>query len=915
MLKWPNLDRKIVTLLSRVLAPNPYVRTFRSLGNLGPLEKYRVELTTSVKDDQRLYNRPTTSEVAGIWVEGNDNITTYKRIIVVYGRSEYPTQIQAYFACYDPLSCPMFFPNGKAEWHKRILRGCVDIRSLWMMMTMTVPKTKKVHSNRLGQVNVLHVSFIGGLRDMRKRFLDAMTLVQDAGKPDIFLMTTCNPNWPEIVENLYEGKTASDRPDLVTRVFRAKLEYLKHLIFTKHILGVVSSHIYVIEFQNQGLPHAHFLLIMTSTHNLANPDHYDKNYPRQFQETTQQGDDSYPLYRWRDNGIEVWSSIKTVKYIFKYIYKGHDKQVVNVEKDGGQVVNEIKRFQDARHEAFVRFREDDVLTNIIERERNKRYMLIAFFELNETDTNARKYLYRHIPRYYTWNKSILVWKQRKQGKIRDRMVFANPPEGERFYLRVLLQHVKGPTGFDYLYTVDDVLYTTFRRAALERGLIKSDSYIHECLRESSTRELPYALRRLFATILIFCEPGDVRKLWDDHYESLSEDYTLNFVQEEDILARNSLNTDQKNAYDTIMQHVDADSLGVFFINGPGGTGKTFLYKALLANVHSRGLIALATTSSGAAANNMTGGRTAHSRFKLIIWDEASMAKRQAVEAVDRTMQDVTGIKLPFGGNIMVLGGGRYENYVRIPDDMTIPYANDDASKNVLINEIFPSFATNARSSSDIVLRTILSTKNEHVDIINNELIDRFPGEEKVYYSFDEAEDDTHDYYPLEFLNLLKVSGLPPHCLRLKIGCPIILIRNLDPANGLCNGTRLICKHFDPNVINAEIVAGQHAGVRVLLPRIPLAPSKEDMFPFKLKRTQFPIRLSFAMTINKAQGQTIPNVGVYLPESVFSHGRLYVALSRGISRTTTKVLVKPEKEVDQPGVYTANVVYLEVLRNE
>nr|GEX55990.1 hypothetical protein [Tanacetum cinerariifolium] len=136
---------------------------------------------------------------------------------------------------------------------------------------------------------------------------------------------------------------------------------------------------------------------------------------------------------------------------------------------------------------------------------------------------------------------------------------------------------------------------------------------------------------------------------------------------------------------------------------------------------------------------------------------------------------------------------------------------------------------------------------------------------------------------------LALSNINAARLKLKLFKNIVVadVKNLDPANGLCNGMRLICKHFDPNIINAEIVVGQHTGVRVLLPRIPLAPSEEDMFPFKLKRIQFPVRLSFVMTINKAQGKTIPNVGVYFPESVFSHGHLYVVLSRGISRTTTK----------------------------
>ncbi|XP_024965802.1 uncharacterized protein LOC112506005 [Cynara cardunculus var. scolymus] len=199
-----------------------------------------------------------------------------------------------------------------------------------------------------------------------------------------------------------------------------------------------------------------------------------------------------------------------------------------------------------------------------------------------------------------------------------------------------------------------------------------------------------------------------------------------------------------------------------------------------------------------------------------------------------------------------------ESFIRIPDDMTIPYAD-----------------------------------KENVDEINDQLIDKFSGDEKIYYSFDKAEDDKNNIYPMEFLNSLTVSGLPPYYLRLKIGCPIILLRNIDPSNGLCNGIRLICRGFQQNVIDAEIAVGQHAGKRVFLPRIPLCPSEDNMFPFKLKRKQFAIWLSFSMTINKAQGQTISNVGVYLPESVFSHRQLYVALSRGISRGNTKEIFTDE----------------------
>ena len=139
----------------------------------------------------------------------------------------------------------------------------------------------------------------------------------------------------------------------------------------------------------------------------------------------------------------------------------------------------------------------------------------------------------------------------------------------------------------------------------------------------------------------------------------------------------------------------------------------------------------------------------------------------------------------------------------------------------------------------------------------------------VYHSFDSAVDYPHNYYPSEFLNTLTPNGFPLHVLKLKIGCPVILLRNIDPAGGLCNGTRLVVRGFQRNTIDAEIMVGDHGGKRIFLPRIPLCPSDDEMFPFQFKRKQFLVRLSFAMTVNKAQGQTIPHAGVYLPESVLS----------------------------------------------
>lgn len=198
-------------------------------------------------------------------------------------------------------------------------------------------------------------------------------------------------------------------------------------------------------------------------------------------------------------------------------------------------------------------------------------------------------------------------------------------------------------------------------------------------------------------------------------------------------------------------------------------------------------------------------------------------------------------------------------------------------------------------------RALLAPKNSIVAHINHTILSKISGECTTYSSVDSVIDENHSTtYPIEFLNSIELSGVPPHKLELKVGVPIILMRNLN-APKLCNGTRLRVTHLNPNIIGATILIGSAKGEDVFIPRIPLRPTD---LPFQFQRLQFPVRLAFAITINKSQGQTLKITGLHLETPCFSHGQLYVACSRVPCGNNLYIFTPNEK--------TTNVVYRSVL---
>nr|KAJ0190338.1 hypothetical protein LSAT_V11C800411510 [Lactuca sativa] len=651
--------------------------------------------------DGRTYNLPTASEVAALIV-GDISDSIENRDIVVQTKSGFLQRISELHPSYLPLQYPLLFPYGDDGYSVDILhRGITDttnskratctmreffafriqdrdhsfsliLNSKRLFQQFLVDAYTMIESERLhyirrqqhvlrcesyenlrkqkaqgatsisnvGQRVILPSSFTGGARYMLQNYLDAMSLCKWYGYPDFFITFTCNPKWPEVKRFLKDTLLQpEDRPDILCRLFKIKLDAFIKDLRKNHIFGIVQAVVYTIEFQKRGLPHSHICLFMHSDYKLPtvelidpiisaeipnkdeDPELYSlvnefmihgpcgaenincpcmvdkkcsKNFPKQFCNHTSVDQDGFPLYRRRNNGhfveksgvkldnrnvvpynkyllkryqthinVEWCNQGSSIKYLFKYINKGPDRATIAVVRsnndcDNHDVVDEINEYYDCRYlsacEASWRiftydvhyrypsvvrlpfhlpgqqqivYGEDDDIDDVLDKPSVAASMFTAWMECNVISSDARKLTYVEFPTKFVWNRKDRFWKPREVGKCIGRIHSVSPNLEEAYFLRILLNKVKGPRSFEEIRTVNGEEYLSFRDACYALGLLDDDKEYIDAIKEASHSGSGFYLRFLFATLLMCNSMSKPEVVWENTWEYLADGILYN----------------------------------------------------------------------------------------------------------------------------------------------------------------------------------------------------------------------------------------------------------------------------------------------------------------------------------------------------------------------------------------------------
>ncbi|XP_074356007.1 uncharacterized protein LOC141695678 [Apium graveolens] len=496
----------------------------------------------------------------------------------------------------------------------------------------------------VGKAVILPASFTGSQRYMSQYFKDSLEICRAIGHPSLFLTMTCNSKWPEIQEmlKLLPNVDPVDAPDIVSRVFKLKLDQLLDLIKKKNYFGSM-----------RGLPHVHMLIWLSpesrpnsieKVDQLVSAEIPDKNSDPIAYEAVK----NYMMHK--PCGLMVIPILTIMVFLFiGGVPLGHDTATMLLKKKSNKLGSE----QTARSVKNL-----DEVKNFLD----GRYVCAseASWRIFGLDIHHRSPSVERLPIHLPGHKYL---------------------------------NFQSSADLENLCTIDGTTYDTFKEACGVLGLLNNDKQWHGALEENAFSAMPTQIRAMFVNILAYCSVSDSLALWEKHWPALSDDvlyirrkisdnihltlseyeiqnYALAKIEKllndvgkslrdfhimpfpderffhtfvnrliveetscnkEELRlnhdkAHKNLNSRQLDVYNAVVDNVNRNKGGMFFVYGSSGCGKTFLWQTLCSRFRSEGKIFLPIAGSGIAATLLPGGLTAHSRFKIPLkLDQSSIA--------------------------------------------------------------------------------------------------------------------------------------------------------------------------------------------------------------------------------------------------------------------------------------------------
>ncbi|KAH1203302.1 ATP-dependent DNA helicase PIF4 [Glycine max] len=537
------------------------------------------------------------------------------------------------------------------------------------------------------------------------------------------------------------------------------------------------------------------------------------------------------------------------------------------------VVERLHFHLPGQHSVF--YEDDDDIDDILSKPSISDSKFLAWMNSNKCFSEGRNLTYSQFVSKFVYNQKARSWNLRKKGNTIGRLIWVPPTIGELFYLRMMLTTCKGATSFEDITTIENVIYPTYREACFVMGVITKPEELWNQTWNWLAEDIAYHYKKTTLNTKLHIDDEQLKNLTLLEIEKLLHpnqkllrDYPAmpypkggnpaSCLENSLILFELNYNNDEARLeFENLflsMTVVNDNEGDMFFLYGYGGTGKTYIWRTLASSLRAKNQIVIMVASSGIASLLLPRGRTAHFKFKimvpifedstcnilqgsqlaellnqtnLIIWDEAPMAHKFCFEALDQTLRDIIKEKKNpnkiFGGKVIVFGGDFRQILPVIPRGSRSDIINATINSSYL----WPSceVLTLTKNMRIYAYLKFIKTKLCMVPQIN------IIGEQMEYLSSDYIEksktiDSWHfQSITIEFLNSLNTFGLPNHRIKLKIGSPIMLLRNLDQTQGLCNGTRLIVTRLAKHVIAAEIISGKNVGDNVYIPRMSMSPSQ------------------------------------------------------------------------------------------